>query len=373
MSDSVPAKKAHYGFLDSYRALLALAVVLSHTTSIWFAGKVPSHWTWLQVGHPAVCGFIVLSGFVLMIPVARAGQLRGTYREFMARRAKRILPPYYFFVLLLIGFGAIQMVRHGSSNLTWESAAVHLLLLRDLFPNIDGSAGGILWTVCLEWKLYFLFPLLAGVLLRRGIGAVMAAGLAIAAIWFGLVAALIPPANYEHTAPWFAVLFVLGMVVCKLALSSTTGWKTLGPLLLVGAALLGAAYAAPGDLAPLILTDLGSGFLLAGFLFFTMQETVAQKARQVTVAALNWRPLVFIGAYGYSIYLFHLYCLRLGMKVSRTVAEKANIKGDPAFVLTLVVCVVAVLVGCYLLFLVAERPWLAKKPKPAAVEAHAAP
>ncbi len=49
---------------------------------------------WLSWGQVAVDVFIVLSGYCLMLPVARAGgALRGGPVGYMKRRARRILPP----------------------------------------------------------------------------------------------------------------------------------------------------------------------------------------------------------------------------------------------------------------------------------------
>ena len=66
---------------------------------------------WLLYGHLAVDVFIVLSGFCLMLPVARSGgALADGARGFFVRRARRILPPYFaaftISVALTAGFQA---------------------------------------------------------------------------------------------------------------------------------------------------------------------------------------------------------------------------------------------------------------------------
>lgn len=352
----------HYGFLDSYRALLAFGVVLSHTTSLWFSGVVPVNLQWLQVGHPAVCGFIVLSGFVLMLPVMKSGELRGTYKQFMARRARRILPPYYFFVLLTLAMGVFQLLRHGTSNLSVTKAFVELFLMRDFFPYIDNSASGILWTVCIEWKLYFFFPLFVAVLMRRGIVPLAFAAAALTAVWIGLAALVGQSGNWEHTAPWFTLLFCLGMVVCKIA-HEPKGFK---PIVVLGlGATLGyvASFVATGEVLKQALADVGSGFLLGAFLWLVMQKDVLVKTKEAVIRGLNIKPLVFVGSYGYSIYLFHLFCLRVGLKVARKVADGLHLHGNASYVAALFVCFIFVVVGCYLFYLVAERPWLRSKSK----------
>ena len=99
------------GYVDGLRALAALYVVASHCMlEIWFnrhPGRLAGWLAWpLSFGHQAVSVFIVLSGFSLMLPVARKGNHlpRGVWGFYLAR-VRRILPPYYLattFSLLLI-------------------------------------------------------------------------------------------------------------------------------------------------------------------------------------------------------------------------------------------------------------------------------
>ena len=104
----------HLAHLDGLRGLAALFVVLHHVwLTVWPLeyGLAPVGSAALLTGvfafgHFAVAVFIVLSGFCLTLPVARAGELRGGARRFFRRRARRILPPYYAALalsLLLLG------------------------------------------------------------------------------------------------------------------------------------------------------------------------------------------------------------------------------------------------------------------------------
>ena len=77
MLGEAAAPKVHLGYLDSLRALAAIYVVMYHAiyqidphhpVRTGAAGAFRS----LFVGHYAVDLFIVLSGFCLMLPVARS-------------------------------------------------------------------------------------------------------------------------------------------------------------------------------------------------------------------------------------------------------------------------------------------------------------
>jgi peptidoglycan/LPS O-acetylase OafA/YrhL len=134
------------GYLDGLWAVAALSVVLSHSWSeVWTPGSPATPgWTWLFTqGHIAVDLFIVLSGFSLMLPVVRGdGRLRGGAWGFFKKRARRIVPPYYFamaFSLLLI----FTLVGHPTGThwdislpVTWHSVLIHILLLQNFFPHV---------------------------------------------------------------------------------------------------------------------------------------------------------------------------------------------------------------------------------------------
>lgn len=97
---SLPVRP-HLSYLDGLRGLAAPYVILYHIfdSATQITGKPLSpalfhFFGWLYHGHLAVAVFIVLSGYCLMLPVAQSkdGRLRGEMREFVGRRAKRILP-----------------------------------------------------------------------------------------------------------------------------------------------------------------------------------------------------------------------------------------------------------------------------------------
>src|SRR5438270_2616521 len=88
-------------FLDGLRGLAAVYVVLHHAAMMvppaGLGGVGSAARFVFRHGHYAVAVFIVLSGYCLMLPVARdpCGRLPGGVVGYLGRRARRILPPYY--------------------------------------------------------------------------------------------------------------------------------------------------------------------------------------------------------------------------------------------------------------------------------------
>ncbi|HLH78655.1 MAG TPA: acyltransferase family protein [Chthonomonas sp.] len=121
------APRLRLEFLDGLRGFASLYVMVYHC----FLGynsltnqlaSLPSYWMGKLIkllyfglfnfGHEAVVVFIVLSGYVLMLPVARTqdGHMPKGVWDYFKRRARRILPPYY--AALAICFLLVAFVPH---------------------------------------------------------------------------------------------------------------------------------------------------------------------------------------------------------------------------------------------------------------------
>src|SRR6187549_3444077 len=124
-------------YLDGLRALAALYVVLFHAGDCFLDAERPLHGfarnlqRALSFGHDAVAVFIVLSGYCLMLPVARNGGVlvRGL-PDYIARRAWRILPPYFAALLGTLLVIALFPVLETPTKTIWA----------DTFPAFEFGA-----------------------------------------------------------------------------------------------------------------------------------------------------------------------------------------------------------------------------------------
>ena len=158
--------RRHLAYVDGLRALAALWVLAAHVYgTAWpnyvadppggFVGLL-SGWMIFGNGHYAVAAFIVISGFCLGLPIVRAGGvLRGGALRFFARRARRILPPYY--LAFFVSAACTAMLRDNSGSY-WDITAPvdrygylgHLLLVQDVVGR--DQADPPLWSVAVEWR-----------------------------------------------------------------------------------------------------------------------------------------------------------------------------------------------------------------------------
>lgn len=309
--------RPQFEFADGLRAIAALTVALLHATSFTgHLGDADKYLPWIarfiEVGNYAVPVFITLSGYVLMLPVARTTDysLRGGFWKYLGRRAKRILPPYYAALALFLAMIYLlpaMRTGHGTAwdnkvPVTFEGVLSHIFLVhtwdRSWIYQIDGPA----WSVATEWHIYFLLPLLLLPLCRFLKPWVM---LAIALLLGPVITILFPetgPGNY-----WMIGLFAIGMMAALETVqgdpkdSRWYGWAGAGIFALAAVWMV---IDPPTELMHQITTDTLAGLGIALGLI-SMGHAAREGRMTIGRRVFEWRPLVKIGLWSYSIYLIH--------------------------------------------------------------------
>ena len=162
-----PLEVSHRNSMGLVRYYLAFAVVVAHFnvvfgTDLW----------WPTDSYNAVGGFFALSGFLIYPSYLKS---RST-RDYLLRRARRILPPYVF-IVLLCAFSLVAVstlpAREYFFNIQWVRYLVsNLTFLNFLGPELPGvfqnlpvkAVDGSLWTMKIEVLLYLSVPLAAACL-----------------------------------------------------------------------------------------------------------------------------------------------------------------------------------------------------------------
>ena len=178
-------RRNHFDFL---RFVFAVWVVYSHCFILVENGSRYfdiSNFTRGQtyLGHIAVQGFFIISGFLITMSWFRS---RGVL-DFLRRRALRIYPGYlaaFLFCALLVGPLGSESARHyfaqvAPASLLKQMATLDRLTVPPTFMNrpTPGQVNGTLWSIRMEFECYLLLPLLGtlGFLRRRGIILALAA------------------------------------------------------------------------------------------------------------------------------------------------------------------------------------------------------
>ena len=362
--------------VDGMRGLAAAMVLLHH---IHLAAGSPAliaglglTFGYLKTG---VNLFFVLSGFCLFYPYTRQG-VPFVARTFFRRRIRRILPPYYaaIAVVVLLPFLIEPIAARLGFLVTkptlpsWTQLWTHLLMLHtfsaDTFLGIDGP----FWSLAVETQFYLVFPFAAWLVLRfgpRGVGVialitlayrlevhVIAHAHASGATLAGNNSGLVILVNF-FLGHWLE--FAFGMLVALLVRRRAVRALPL-PLELSALAIVLALYLCaqvyitlgPPDrwLPPVADTLLG--------LSFSLLLLLACVRGSWTGRLFAHRLPVWLGTISYSLYLIHLpILLSLGPTI------RAWHLADGATVLLVGLIGVPIVLACAAIFFqVIERPFL---------------
>lgn len=226
--------KLRLAYLDGLRGLAALYVVLVHVPLS--QEQLPPVWSIftrsLKYGAFSVVVFIVLSGYCLMLPVARsnASYVSINLLGYFKRRSRRILPPYYAALIICLLLSILILALEKLTGFRWSEYALdelfspyfsffdvlsHFLLIHNFSGSTYHAINAPLWTVATEWHLYFIFPLLLLPIWQRfGLLPVI-----IVAFLAGLAPHYLLNGALDSASPWFLGAFVLGMAAADIGFS----------------------------------------------------------------------------------------------------------------------------------------------------------
>lgn len=171
--------------LDGIRAISVIIVLIFHfwqqtwifptvnTPFLSFLGITRIDFTpFARVGYLFVDMMVLISGFLLFLPVARNmlyGEPLSKWRDYYKKRAVRILPSYLFCVLAIfvyelatggyggnIGRAVLDLVSHLTFTHMWR-----------VETYLSTKLNVVLWTLAVEVWFYIIFPLFALILKRR--------------------------------------------------------------------------------------------------------------------------------------------------------------------------------------------------------------
>jgi peptidoglycan/LPS O-acetylase OafA/YrhL len=303
----------------------------------------------LSYGRIAVTTFIVVSGFCLMLPIAKRGDEMGSFTQYMVRRCRRILPPYFAALTLAIIFSlTVASQKLGTVwdlclPVTWEMALQQYLLVHNFPWPVTGVAQPInypLWSIAVEFQIYLFMPLILVSLKRWGNWPTI-----LATVVFGAMIYYVLPEEWKKTSLWFLILFTLGAIAAresirrKEAMPVAARWLTFGLWILSAALIPIVRLKLLGEYR--FYYDILIGVATAMLLTVSMADT---DRKYTLTRLLSWRPLVKIGMFSYSLYLMHASFLHGIYRIVHAFA-----KPSPATMFgVLLVCVPLILGGSYL-------------------------
>jgi peptidoglycan/LPS O-acetylase OafA/YrhL len=352
-----PAERVHW--LDGVRGVAATFVVVHHMWSAVWPTTQPVNlgpwWLgWLLYGHMAVATFIVVSGFSLALaPLRDGGRLSGGIRRFLRRRAWRILPAYLAALVLSIAITALLLEPDLSPAQIARTFGVYGLLLQDAVGSPNPNFA--LWSIAVEWQIYFVFPLI--LLIGRRTSIVTAAASTFLVVILAHQAAAMGGVldKIYGLTPQFLALFTLGVLAVWLG-RRATATSMRGPLLatailgLGGFVVLAATQGSEWVAARFFWMDLLFGTGIAA-VFTLMYSGALGSLRRV----LSSRPLMWLGLFSYSLYLIHEPLTRVFQKY---IFGPLDLSPVATYGVSLALGLPAILALAYGFHLVFEAPFL---------------
>lgn len=367
-------------YLDGLRGLASLYVVMVHLNTYMsrHVGQEPRFvqliGKFFQYGNFAVDIFIVLSGCVLMIPVTRSqnGYFPGGLWNYIQRRTRRILPPYYAALFFSLLTAVILSVIIHFSNFKWHESRehiewikpffspidviTHLLLIHNFNDEISASINAPMWTIAIEWQIYFIFPFLLLPIWRRF-------GLFSAVITAFLISFLTSLVRFylwnkliNPVSPWLLGLFALGMVAADIGFSQkpklvvmreSLPWNIFAIIF-----FLIALITEPQQI-PEWIPDCIFG-LTAACVIISCNKLVVQGKKSLILDFFETDWTIALGAFSYSLYLTHAVILTvLGNLLLNLKMSSFEFIG-----LFYIVGISLSLLIAYLFYLIFERPFI---------------
>ncbi|WP_051231268.1 acyltransferase family protein [Kaistia adipata] len=284
--------------INLLRAIAVVGVVLYH----FRLGPFPG-------GFAGVDLFFVVSGY-LMTRIIVEGLDRGSFSlgGFYAARARRIVPALAALCVALLALSQLWIDPLTRREITAGIVASMLFVSNFAFWreagyfDIAAQSKWLLhtWSLSVEWQFYLVLPLVLMALRRLLPGR----RFLLAAYWAGAILSFALAASFAETRP--AITFYLlptrawEMLAGGLVFLHCGGWRpraALSNLLaLAGLALVAIAFVGIDDLVAwpswATLLPVGGAVLLL-------------VARQETAPGLDSRPVLALGLWSYSIYVWH--------------------------------------------------------------------
>lgn len=315
--------------LDGIRAISILLVLLFHIDKNFIPG-----------GFIGVDIFFVLSGFLISKIIAIGIQNHTfSYNDFYKRRIKRILPPFYFMVLLTVISSFFiflpsdinQLLKSAISTLVFSSNYFFSGGLDYFSSNADEQPLLHTWSLAVEEQFYFLFPILIYFLIR--IKNRNNLYLLLLCIFSFLLAEILSNIDTTKSFSYFSLPTRMGeLLIGTLCALTTIKLKhTLFQYIGLGLIIFSSFFidektAFPGIFA--FIPCLGAGLLI-----------LSENKDTILFKILSNNIVTYIGKLSFSLYLFHWPILAFSRYIT---GEYSLIQNNSMYIIILIIIFISI-------------------------------
>ncbi|MFZ6722290.1 acyltransferase family protein [Undibacterium sp. Ji49W] len=310
-----------FGSLDGLRAISIFAVIWHHT-----APASVNH-VMASIGAQGVQLFFAISGFLITTLLLRERERNGKIdiKAFYLRRALRIFPLYYGTLALYIVVVAM-LERHSQYGQAFFSNLIYFATYTsNLFVPLDGRVIFYFsWSLAAEEQFYLIWPPL--LILT---GSIKNASLALISVLFLCIAGQLMENAFLSAVP---LPIVIGALLA-IALNDETFFNSL--LKILGQPWSGSV------IAVCLLANLASNALpsfISSLLFSALVGSCVVKEDHLFGKLLRASPIAYIGSISYGMYMLHMLCKNLVVKVFKLIGVVDT--GITTFILTSLLAII---------------------------------
>lgn len=334
--------------LDGLRALSILAVIWHHTAATAFGGGLLAH-----MGTEGVTLFFAISGFLITTLLLRERHRTGLIdlRAFYVRRALRIFPLYY--VVLMVYLVLVVVLERNSAvgGQFFRNLPYFLTYTSNWFVPLDGRViFYFAWSLAAEEQFYLVWPALMN-RLKTGARALVVIA-AVTAVLIGIESLPVSDPFPGPDVRWFVTKVPLAImlgVMAGLALDSPRGFSFLRPC--VGSRSASVLWM----LAVAAFGFLGAPRFVLHSAMVGLVISCVVNPRHCVAFALNWPPLAYVGKISYGMYLVHMLCKNLSVRIL------TKLSPEPGWSLIFLTTTVLAVVAAGLSFRFFESSFLSRK------------
>lgn len=324
------------------RGLAALSVLITHVLQ-WPLGKMD--FVFLKTGRFGVEVFFVISGFIITVI---AGQGQFNPREFLNRRAFRIVPAYWTATFLVAALAIAMPSQFRTTVPTIEGLLKSLVFIPSQEPKAPLLLLG--WTLNFEAFFYVLFASLF--FLKSGMRTIVVCGVIISLVVIGQLVAEPSYVQAIYTSPSMFG-FIAGTILAQAyrrGLITNLGQYARWAVIAAPVALMFAFYAVSWEGADSIA--LWKHVLMT---FTALSLVLCALSIEAWGKMPDIRALKFLGDRSYSIYLFHIFPVAAIWAVSK---QLLDVHQPLAYLACATAAIVISLTFGLICFYLIERPFL---------------
>lgn len=347
-------KGIHYPSLDGLRGLAVLLVFVFHTMS---------YVQIFRLGWIGVDLFFVLSGFLITGILVDSKDKPGYYKNFISRRALRIFPLYFFFIILiLIVLPAIFPAIFTGLDYYKQHQGWYWLYISNWLPLSTASGTSTLldhlWSLSIEEQFYIFWPFIVLIASAKNlirISLVLISGAVFIRYFGSSLLGNVRVFEYYNTFARVDSLLIGALVALLYRMKPIVLIKLALPLLLVSTLIIFIIIIMRKKLDFANLID---SFSLWDVFFAAVLVFAISQRNNWLKSILNTKILKFFGKYSYGIYVYHqpVYKLMFDKVIGPYKVHFTYLPGTAT-----AICLILTILTALLSYNILEKPFLQLK------------